>query len=104
MYNDKRQTLYKAIISRILESAGKASNEKRREAFENSVLNEPLSNLINKVALHPTKITDEDIEKIIAYGYSEDQIFELIICAAVGESSRQYEAATNALTEAVNNK
>jgi len=30
----------------------------------------------------------------------EDQLFELIICAAVGQASRQYEAGLAALAEA----
>ena len=33
-------------------------------------------------------------------GFTEDQLFELVICAAVGQSTRQYEAGLAALAEA----
>lgn len=35
---------------------------------------------------------------------SEDQIFELVVCAAIGESTRQYESALEALAEATADK
>ena len=104
MPNYKRRASYKAIITRILEGEGNASTRERQAAFENTVFDKPLNTLLNKVALQPKKIIDEDVEKLIASGLSEDQIFELIICVAVGQSSRQYEAAINALTEAAANK
>jgi hypothetical protein len=34
-------------------------------------------------------------------GTSEDQIFELVICAAIGQATRQYETALEALAEAM---
>lgn len=98
--NEKTNALYKELITRILEGYGKASVEKRRSAFNNSVLDEPLSTLINKVALQPSKITDEDFRKVITSGFSEDQIFELVICSAVGQAVRQYESALKALSQA----
>ena len=34
-------------------------------------------------------------------GLTEDQIFELVVCAAVGQATRQYESALEALAAAV---
>ncbi len=39
-----------------------------------------------------------------ASGESEDQIFELVMCAAIGQATRQYETALEALTEAMTGK
>ena len=36
-------------------------------------------------------------------GFTDDQLFELVICAAVGQSTRQYEAGLAALAEATDN-
>jgi hypothetical protein len=36
----------------------------------------------------------------MASGCTEDQVFELVICAAVGQSARLYEAGLAALAEA----
>jgi alkylhydroperoxidase/carboxymuconolactone decarboxylase family protein YurZ len=33
-------------------------------------------------------------------GLSEDEVFELVVCAAVGQAARQYESALAALAEA----
>ena len=99
-----KYNLYKAITSRILEGEGKTSVKDRLAAFENHGLNEPLSILINKVAVHPAKITDEDIADVKNSGFSEDQIFELVICSAVGQADRQYKSALKALSEAQNKK
>ena len=86
-----------ALVGRILEGEGHASATQRRAAFNNAGLAEPLATLIDKVAKWSHKVTDEDIEKAKASGLSEDEIFELAICAAVGQASRQYDIALTAL-------
>lgn len=62
---------------------------------------EPLRTLIDKVARQPTRVSDEDIAAVLASGESEDQIFELMVCAAIGAATRQYEAALHTLEEAM---
>ena len=90
---DKKRILHKATITRVLEGDGKASHAQRRAAFDNARLDEPLSTLVNKVAQNAYRVTDEDIAAVRASGLSEDEIFEIIICAAIGEATRQYETA-----------
>ncbi len=90
----------KAVIARILEGDGKASLAQRRAAFNNTGLAEPLSTLIDKVAKHAYRVTDEDIAAARASGLSEDQIFEIVVCAAIGQAARQYDAALAALEAA----
>jgi len=89
-----------ALVARILESEGRASRAERRAAFDNAGLGPPLSTLIDKVANRADTITDSDIASVKAAGLNEDQIFELVVCAAVGEASRQYDAAVAALAAA----
>ncbi len=101
MYEEKKQSAYRELINRILKGEGKASVESRQAAFDNSGLTEPLKTLANKVAFHPVKVTDGDIKEIISSGTGEDQIFELVICAAAGQASRQYGSALKALKEAM---
>ncbi|HEY2468626.1 MAG TPA: hypothetical protein VGI45_12415 [Terracidiphilus sp.] len=90
----------KALTSRILDGTGKASLSERRAAFNNSGLPEPLRALVDKVASHPDSVTDEDIKATRASDLSEDQVFELVVCAAVGQATRQYQAALAALDAA----
>ena len=87
----------KVLVARILEGDGRASQAQRRAAFNNAGLAEPLSTLIQKVAKHAYRVTDDDIAAARASGVSEDQIFELVVCAAIGQATRQYDAAVAAL-------
>ena len=101
---DKKRTAHQVLVSRVLEGDGRASRAERRAAFDNSGLAEPLGTLVDKVAKRPTHVTDEDVTNVEASGLSEDQIFELVICAAVGQATRQYETALAAVAGAVTDK
>jgi alkylhydroperoxidase family enzyme len=90
----------KALASRILEGDGKASSSERRAAFNNSGLAKPAATLVDKVAKHADRVTNEDIAAARDSGLSEDQVFEIVVCAAIGEASRQYDTALAALQAA----
>jgi hypothetical protein len=91
------------LAQRILEGKGSASRAQRRAAFDNAEISEPLRTLIEKVAKHSHNVTDQDIAAARASGLSEDQIFEIVVCAAVGQATREYETALHAL-DAVSKK
>jgi alkylhydroperoxidase family enzyme len=98
------RTAHQAVVTRVLEGDGRASRAERRAAFDDSRLIEPLGGLISKVAKHPTQITDDDIAAVKASGLSEDQIFEVVVCAAVGQATRQYLNALEALAIAISDE
>jgi alkylhydroperoxidase family enzyme len=91
----------KDLVARILDGPGEASHALRRAAFDNSGLADALRTLIDKVAKHAFKVTDRDIAAARESGLSEDQIFELVVCAAIGQATRQYNAALKALEMAM---
>lgn len=88
------------LMTRILDGAGQASSAQRRAAFDNGGVAEPLRTLIDKVANRAYTIVDADIAAVRKAGLSEDEIFELVVCAAVGQAARQYDAAMAALAAA----
>ena len=96
---DVRQA-QKALVERILEGDGKASPSERRAAFNNTGLAEPLGTLVDKVAKQAYRVTDEDVTAAKVSGLSEGQVFEILVCAAVGQATRQYETAFAALKDA----
>jgi hypothetical protein len=98
---DEKRAEHQVLVTRILEGDGSASRAERHSAFDDAGLAPPMRTLIDKVAKQPTHVTNEDIANVKASGLSEDQIFELVICAAVGEATRQYDTALEALAEAV---
>ena len=86
------------LVNRVLGGGGKAPAELRRAAFDNAGLSGPVRTLIQKVALHAYDVTDDDIAAVrTQQASSEDQIFEIVICAAVGQANRQYESGLAAL-------
>jgi alkylhydroperoxidase family enzyme len=97
---DKKQAAHQALVDRVLNEAGTASPEQRARAFRNEGLEPPLQELIDKVATRPAQVTEADFTAAKASGLSEDQLFELVVCAAVGQSARLYEAGLAALAEA----
>ncbi len=97
---DKERAAYRALVDRVLTGDGRASAEQRARAFGNDGLAPPLDALIDKVANRPAQVTDADFAAAKASGFSDDQLFELVICAAVGQSTRLYEAGLAALAEA----
>ena len=98
---DKKRAAYRALEDRILNGEGRASPEQRACAFRHAGLPPPLDGLVSKVATRPTQVTDADFAAARAAGSSEDELFELVICAAVGQSGRLYDAGLAALAEAV---
>lgn len=90
-----------ALVQRILEGAGEASRTDRQAAFNDRGLPEPLGALVNNVAMHACRVNDEDINALKASGFGEDQIFEIVVCAAIGQATRQYDAALAALDTAI---
>jgi len=101
---DKKRAAHRALVDRVLNAAGKASPEQRARAFSNAGISPPLQALVGKVATRPTQVTDADFAAAQAAGFSEDQLFELVISAAVGQSARLYEAGLAALAEATGNE
>jgi hypothetical protein len=85
-----------AAIDRILSGDGRASRDDRKAAFDNASKHP----LVEKVAHSAWEITDEDIAAARAAGLSEDQIFELAVCAAIGQAARQHDNALAALEQA----
>jgi hypothetical protein len=101
---DKKRAAHQVLVTRVLEGDGRASRAARRAAFDDAGLTQPLRTLIDKVAKRPTQVTNEDVANVEASGVNEDQIFELVICAAIGAATRQYETALAALAEAMTDK
>jgi hypothetical protein len=90
----------RALVARVLTGPGTASPAERRAAFENEGLKARLGTLIDKVVRYACRVTDDDIAEAKAAGCSEDHLFELVVCAAIGQATRQHESALAALDAA----
>jgi alkylhydroperoxidase family enzyme len=98
--NETSTRLRKAVVERVLHGAGEATGDARRAAFDNREVPEAARALIDKVSKNAWKVTDEDVAAVKQAGMSDDQIFELSVAAALGQATRQLDAALAALDEA----
>src|SRR5688500_10878941 len=98
---DSRHTpRVEALVRTVLEAPGRLDAKLRRAAFERGELPEPLGSLVAKIHRNAWKVTDEDVAAARAAGWSQDQLFELIVCAAVGASKERLDAGLRALADA----
>lgn len=97
---DRKRAAHRALVHRVLNGEGRAPAEQRARAFRNEGLTPPLDRLVGKVAERPAEVTEADLAEALASGRTEEQVFELVVCAAVGKSDRLYEAGLAALSEA----
>ena len=93
----------KAFAARILDGDGKAPREQRKAAFAGSGAPASIQPLLDKVTTKAASIGDDDVHAA-KQAHSEDQVFELVVCAAVGQATRQYEGALAALAAAAEEK
>jgi hypothetical protein len=89
-----------ALVRNVLERPGHLEDSLRRAAFAQGELPEPLAGLVAKIHRNAWKVTDEDLASARAAGWSQDQLFELIVCAAVGASKERLDAGLRALAAA----
>jgi alkylhydroperoxidase family enzyme len=97
--DDKKRAAHRALVDSILSGPGRASADQRAAAFAGAGVDPAVQPLVDKVATNPTQVSDADFAAAKAAGLSEDQIVELVIAAAVGQSTRMYEAGLAALDE-----
>ena len=97
---DSKRSIHHQLVDRILQGPGQAPGDLRARAFDNSELPDALRPLLDKVATRSAEVTDADFATAMEAGFTDDQLFELVICAAAGQSTRQYEAGLAALAEA----
>jgi alkylhydroperoxidase family enzyme len=91
---DRHRAHFDALIKDVLEQPGTAEPALRRAASQNRAAELPpeLVAYVDKVERHAYKVTDEEVAALKASGYSEDQLFEITVAAAVGAALRRLEA------------
>ncbi|HEU4996846.1 MAG TPA: hypothetical protein VFT29_18645 [Gemmatimonadaceae bacterium] len=96
---------YDPLVTRtthaVLETKGATPSELRWAAFHRRAEELPaaLKPYVEKVARNAYKVSDEDIEGLKRAGYSEDQIFEVTVSAALGAALQRLERGLIALHE-----
>lgn len=77
----------------VLDGPGTLSASVRKGCAANAGLPPVLAAFIEKVHTRAFAMTDDDVRDVLNAGYSEDQIFEAVVSAALGASRSRYEHA-----------
>ena len=89
-----------ATVDRALHGPAASSAAARRAAFDNRDVDSRVRDLVDTVARHAWKVTDAQVAAALAADMPEDAVFELVVCAALGQATRQLSAALAALDDA----
>ena len=92
-HGDRVADLRRAVLT----CAGATDLETRAAAFHGAGVPDPWRDFVAKVRDSSYRITDADIENLVAGGCSEDAIFEMTLAAAVGAASERLDAGLRAL-------
>ena len=88
-----------AVLRSVLDGPGETDPSLRYAAAEGVGVPDDLRALVEKVHQHAYRVTDEEIAALQAK-YGDDQLFEIIVSAAVGASRQRLMAGLRALEEA----
>jgi alkylhydroperoxidase family enzyme len=94
------ERLRQRVIDRVVAGPGRTALAVRQAAFDNTGVDSRARLLIDKVASRAWTVTSADVAAVSRSGMTDDEVFELVISAALGQSTRQLQAALAALDEA----
>lgn len=96
---DPYASLRDRVVNGVLEGAGESDPAIRRAAAEDRDLPADLKPVVDKIHRHAYKVTDEDIARAQSE-YGDDQMFEIVVSAALGASLQRLRAGLKSLDEA----
>ena len=96
---DRHAELRDKVFTQVLTGPGESDPAVRQAAAENAGVPDDLRSLVAKVHAHAYKVTDADIARLQAT-YGDDQLFEIVVSAALGASRKRLMAGLEALAKA----
>jgi len=95
---DPHAKLRDEVLNRVLNGPGESEPAIRNAVADGQGVAAELHVLVDKIHRHAYKVTDEDIKRLQAK-YGDDQMFEIIVSAALGASRNRLIAGLKALDE-----
>lgn len=97
--NDPHAKLRDRVFESVLSGRGESDPALRVAASNGAGVPEELQSVVDKIHRHAYKVTDDDIARLQTR-YSDDQLFEIVVSAALGASRQRLIAGLDALEEA----
>ena len=99
MISDPHAILRNKVLETVVDGPARTDPSLRAAAFAGEGVPADLRALIEKIEAHAYKVTDADLGALMAK-YSDDQLFEIIVAAALGASERRLLTGLDALNDA----
>ena len=99
MSTDPYTALRNQVLDTVLRGRGESDPSVRSAAADGSGVPADLQTLVAKIHAHAYRVTDEDVARAQAK-YGDDQMFEIIVSAALGASRNRLNAGLAALDKA----
>jgi alkylhydroperoxidase family enzyme len=96
---DPHANLRDQVLKSVLEGPGESDPALRQAVADRRDVPGDLQSLVDKIHRHAYKVTDEDIAKVQPK-YGDDQMFEIVVSAALGASRQRLMAGLKALADA----
>lgn len=99
MTPDPHAALRDRVLQGVLNGPGEADPALRKAAAEGRGALGELQALVDKIHRHAYKVTDDDLARLQPK-YADDQLFEIVVSAALGASRNRLLAGLAALDDA----
>ena len=99
MSPDPYAGLREQVLNTVLRGPGESDPAVRAAAAEGDGVPADLQPLVTKIHEHAYRVTDDDVARAQAK-YGDDQMFEIIVSAALGASRNRLHAGLEALENA----
>lgn len=97
--DQRHRSLWQAVEDSVLRGDGHTAPALRQAAAACAELPPDLAALVDKIHRHAYRVTDEDLAALRAR-HSEDELFEIIVAAALGAAAARLHAGLRALEQA----
>jgi alkylhydroperoxidase family enzyme len=89
-----------ALLRAVLESPAVTDPATRAAAYQSDEeLSPPLRQYVAKVRGESYRITDDDVQRLLTAGYSQDAVFEITVATALGAAMQRLETGLRVLRE-----
>ena len=96
---DPHASLRDRALRSVFDGPGESDPAVRHAAAEGMGVPTELQPLVDKIHRHAYRVTDDDLARLRAT-YSDDQLFEIVVSAALGASRKRLFAGLSALEKA----
>jgi alkylhydroperoxidase family enzyme len=94
--DDRYRRQREATEAAVLRGPGRTDAALRQKVAQGTDVPAELAALVEKIGRHAYKVTDEDLAALRTR-YSEDELFEIVVAAALGAATHRLDAGLRAL-------